>query len=131
MDGGMTTNNLLMQVQADLLDVQLTVPSVCETTALGAAFIAGIGAGLWPGGGSSSSAHGIATDMQHLRCLHKEGKHWEPSMSVDCKTHLLRQWQKAVHRSLGWAKKRPRGGEKELNQIAESCWKSFHNNKEY
>ena len=68
-DGGMTTNNLWIQLQADLLDVQLTVPSVCETTALGAAYIAGIGAGLWLATGSSSSAYSIATDSKHRRCL--------------------------------------------------------------
>lgn len=76
-DGGMTKNNLLMQFQSDLLEIPLVVPTVLETTALGAAFIAGLGAGLWK-------------DMSELSGLWSKGASWDHKMSHEERSKLVR-----------------------------------------
>ncbi len=88
-DGGATVNNLLMQLQADILGVPVARPVVAETTALGAAYAAGLAAGVWP-------------DLDTLRRHWREDRRWEPRWSSDQRDEAHARWQKAVERSLGW-----------------------------
>ena len=88
-DGGMTTNNLLMQFQADILGVPVVRPKVAETTALGAAYAAGIAVGFWDG-------------EQDVVDNWAEDRRWEPQMEADERARLLRQWKKAVTKTLDW-----------------------------
>lgn len=88
-DGGMTVNSLLMQFQADLLNVPVIRPYIIETTALGAAFVAGLAVQYW----SSPS---------HLKELWKKDKEWKPVMDDQARVTLLRSWRKAIRRSLNW-----------------------------
>jgi glycerol kinase len=93
-DGGMTANELLMQYQADVLGVPVVRPTVTETTALGAAFAAGLAVGFW-------------SDEAELRERWSEDRRWEPTMDESSREHERAQWQKAVERSLGWADQQP------------------------
>lgn len=88
-DGGMATNDLLMQFQADILGVEVVRPMVTETTALGVAYAAGIAVGFWEG-----------TDdvAEHWA----EDRRWAPSMAEDGRERTWRLWQKAVTRTLDW-----------------------------
>jgi len=88
-DGGATVNNLLMQLQADILGVPIVRPLVSETTALGAAYAAGLAVGFWP-------------DLESLRRHWKADRQWEPRWSEDQREEAFRGWQKAVDCSLGW-----------------------------
>lgn len=88
-DGGMTENSLMMQFQADLLDCAVLTPQTKETTALGAAFIAGLAVGFWK-------------NFEELRCIWSVGKKWDPYMPAKRRETLLKGWKKAVIRSLGW-----------------------------
>ena len=88
-DGGMTANELLMQFQADVLGVPVIRPKVTETTALGAAYAAGLAVGFWD-------------DQDELRERWAEDKRWEPDMSDDDRDAGYAQWKKAVERSLDW-----------------------------
>jgi glycerol kinase len=88
-DGGATANAWLMQFQADVLGVPVVVPEVAETTALGAASLAGVGAGVF-------------SQDQVVRNW-RERSRYEPRMGDDEQRHLLGQWQRAVARSRGWA----------------------------
>jgi len=92
-DGGMTENNLLMQFQADLLDVSVLTPQTKETTALGAAFAAGLAVGFWK-------------NFEELRCIWSVGKKWDPYMPTKTRENLIHGWKKAVQRSLGWVDKK-------------------------
>ena len=87
-DGGMTHNALLMQAQADLLGVPVVRPRVAETTALGAAFLAGLGAGLWTDG--------------HLDAVWQESARWVPAPNADPARSRAR-WRRAVEAASGWA----------------------------
>jgi glycerol kinase len=89
-DGGATVNDLLMQLQADILGVPVVRPVVSETTALGAAYAAGLAVGFWP-------------DLESLRRNWKADRQWEPRWTADQRDDAYRRWQKAVERSLGWA----------------------------
>ena len=89
-DGGMTANELLMQFQADVLGVPVVRPAVTETTALGAAYAAGLAAGFWP-------------DLEDLRERWSEERRWEPAMGEDERAGAYRRWQRAVERSLDLA----------------------------
>lgn len=89
-DGGMVVNDLLMQIQADLLGVPVVRPRVSETTALGAAYAAGLAVGYW------ESTEQIAANWA-------EGKRWEPQMSSADRDRALAQWRKAVTRTFDWA----------------------------
>lgn len=89
-DGGMTRNNLLMQLQADLLGVPVLRPMQTETTALGAAFLAGRAVGVWPDDAA------IAAHWQLDRAF-------EPQASADWREALLARWHKAIARNRGWA----------------------------
>ncbi len=88
-DGGMVANDLLMQFQSDLLGIDVVVPSVVETTALGAAYGAGIDAGVWE-------------SVEEVRSHWGEDRRFSPAMSVDDRATLTHGWEKAVERSLGW-----------------------------
>jgi glycerol kinase len=88
-DGGMTANELLMQFQADVLGVPVIRPKMTETTALGAAFAAGLATGFWP-------------DQADLRARWSPDRRWEPRMDERLREREYAQWSKAVERSLGW-----------------------------
>ncbi|NNG21153.1 glycerol kinase GlpK [Naumannella sp. ID2617S] len=87
-DGGMTANELLMQFQADQLGVPVIRPKVIETTALGAAYAAGIAVGFW-------SEQDVVDNWA-------EGRRWDPEMPDEERERLFRQWNKAVERTLDW-----------------------------
>src|SRR5207249_10521374 len=89
-DGGATSNDLLMQFQADVLGVPVVRPKVLETTALGAAYLAGLAVGYW------RDANDIAANWRIDR-------RFEPSMSRDEAATLMAGWQKAGVRAKGWA----------------------------
>ncbi len=89
-DGGMTANELLMQFQADVLGVPVIRPRVAETTALGAAFAAGLAVGFWSG-------------QDELRERWSEARRWTPALDAGLRQAEYAQWQKAVARSLDWA----------------------------
>ena len=88
-DGGMTSDELLMQIQADVLGIPVMRPAVTETTALGAAFAAGLAVGFWDG-------------ERELRSLVREDRRWEPQMESGVREREYAQWRKAVERSLDW-----------------------------
>ena len=88
-DGGVTANDLAMQIQADILGVPVSRPVVAETTALGAAYAAGLAVGFWSG-----------TD--ELRENWKEDRRWEPQWSEDQRESAYARWQDAVARTLDW-----------------------------
>jgi glycerol kinase len=88
-DGGMVQNDLLMQFQADILDIPVVRPQVAETTALGAAYAAGLAVGFW-------------NDFDDLRKNWQEDKRWEPSMESDERERQYRNWKKAVTKTFDW-----------------------------
>jgi glycerol kinase len=88
-DGGATANDMLMQLQADVLGVPVVRPVVAETTALGAAYAAGLATGFWK-------------DVNSLRQNWKADRRWEPRWSADQRETAYRGWQKAVERTLNW-----------------------------
>ena len=88
-DGGMTANNLLMQFQADILNVPVIRPKVSETTALGAAYAAGLAVGFWGG-------------TEDISSNWREDKRWTPAMGEPERTRLFQRWRKAVTRSFDW-----------------------------
>ena len=87
-DGGASANDFLMQFQADILGTRVQRPAVIESTALGAAMLAGRAVGLW-------------SDEQ-LRGLGKSEREFAPNMDEATRRHLLRQWHRAVEKSSGW-----------------------------
>jgi glycerol kinase len=89
-DGGMVANDLLMQFQADMLDAPVVRPEVAETTALGAAYAAGLAVGVWSG-------------VEDLKANWAAHRRWTPSMPADRREALYRSWKKAVGRSFEWA----------------------------
>jgi len=88
-DGGMVGNELLMQFQADLLGVPVARPAVAETTALGAAYAAGLAVGFWP-------------NEAALRLHWTTVQRWQPQMPAERRDVLLARWRQAVERTLGW-----------------------------
>ena len=90
-DGGATENDFLCQFQADILGVPLLRPRVRETTGLGAAYLAGLGVGLWRG-------------PEALRDLWQLDRRFEPAMPADRREALYADWQRAVERARGWAR---------------------------
>jgi glycerol kinase len=88
-DGGMVVNEILMQFQADLLGVPVIRPRFAETTALGAAYIAGLSADFWE-------------SEEELTALWEEDKRWTSQMEMDEKDERIRYWNKAVERSFDW-----------------------------
>ena len=90
-DGGAARNDLLMQFQADLLGVPVVRPQVTETTALGAAYLAGLAVGFWQ-------------DEAELTALWRAERRFEPAMAESRRNALFADWHRAVERSLHWAK---------------------------
>jgi glycerol kinase len=88
-DGGVTANDLCMQLQADILGVPVSRPVVAETTALGAAYSAGLAVGFWSG-------------PVELTANWNESKRWEPQWSADRRESGYAGWRKAVERTLDW-----------------------------
>jgi glycerol kinase len=88
-DGGATVNDTLMQLQADILGVPVVRPVVAETTALGAAYAAGLAVGFW-------------SDTEEMRRNWQADKQWEPHRSADEREAGHARWQKAIERSLNW-----------------------------
>jgi glycerol kinase len=88
-DGGMTANDALMQFQADILNVPVVRPVVAETTALGAAYAAGLAVGFWE-------------NLDDLRANWQQSKRWEPNLDADERERQLRLWKKAVTKTFDW-----------------------------
>jgi glycerol kinase len=88
-DGGMTRNGLLMQIQADILGSAVVVPEITETTALGAAYAAGLAVGFW-------------RDLDELRSMVAATHRWEPQMTEADREAALARWHKGIERSMGW-----------------------------
>ncbi|GGI48297.1 glycerol kinase [Agromyces flavus] len=88
-DGGMIANDTLMQFQADILGVPVVRPVVAETTALGAAYAAGLAVGFWSG-------------LDDLRANWQEDRRWEPKMDAEERERQLRLWKKAVSKTFDW-----------------------------
>ncbi|MGA3004183.1 MAG: glycerol kinase GlpK [Acetobacteraceae bacterium] len=88
-DGGMVVNQTLMRFQADMLNVPVVRPRVLETTALGAAYAAGLAVGYWNG-------------LDDLRANWEIAETWQPTMHPDRRDALRKSWTKAVERSMGW-----------------------------
>jgi len=88
-DGGAVHNSWLMRFQADMLGVPVVVPEISETTALGAAYLAGVATGLW--------------SEQDVRAMWRQAARYEPSMSADQRETLISAWRRAVERARGWA----------------------------
>jgi glycerol kinase len=88
-DGGMVFNELLMQFQSDILDVPVIRPKVAETTALGAAYAAGLAVGFWK-------------DYNELRANWGKEKEWQPAMDANTRKKLYWEWKKAVTRTFDW-----------------------------
>jgi glycerol kinase len=88
-DGGAVANRWLMQFQADVLGAEVVVPEVAETTALGAAYLAGIAVGRWK--------------PEQVGEMWREAARYEPRMSADRRESLLAEWRRAVERAKGWA----------------------------
>jgi len=90
-DGGGTANRFLMQFQADVLGLPVEVSAIRETTALGAAFLAGLAVGVW-------------RSPEELRKRHAVSARYEPAMSADQRDGLYEGWRRAVERARGWAR---------------------------
>jgi glycerol kinase len=88
-DGGMVANELLMQFQSDILAVPVIRPEVSETTALGAAYAAGLAVGFW-------------SDLEELRQNWAEDKTWHPAMASNVREKYYLEWKKAVDRTFNW-----------------------------
>ena len=89
-DGGAAANDLLLQIQADILDVPVVRPRIVETTALGAAALAGLAVGVW-------------RDHDALRATWQEDRRFEPRFAASERDRLVARWRAGVERSLGWA----------------------------
>jgi glycerol kinase len=89
-DGGAARNDLLMQFQADVMGVPVVRPEITETTALGAAYLAGLATGVWSG-------------VDELAQQWRAERRFEPLMSVDEREALSAQWRRAVERARQWA----------------------------
>jgi glycerol kinase len=88
-DGGVTANDLCMQIQADVLGVPVSRPVVAETTALGAAYAAGLAVGFWK-------------DTDELRTNWQESQRWTPEWDDEQRREGHARWKKAVERTLDW-----------------------------
>ena len=88
-DGGITANSLCMQMQADIMGIEISKPLIAETTALGAAYAAGLAVGFW-------------SSPQELRTQWQESRRWSPTTTHDLREKGYAQWKKAVERTLNW-----------------------------
>jgi glycerol kinase len=89
-DGGAAANNLMLQTQADVLGREVVRPAVLETTALGAAYLAGLAVGFWK-------------DREDVARNWREDRRFLPAMSEEKRNEMYAGWQKAVERAKGWA----------------------------
>jgi glycerol kinase len=89
-DGGATANNYLMQFQADMLGVEVDRPVITESTALGAAYLAGLKAGVW--------------NLSDIKKIRKTERKFAPQIDENSRDRLYKTWQKAVERTFNWAK---------------------------
>ena len=87
-DGGASANNVLMQFQADILDTLVERPEIIETTAMGAAYLAGLAVGYW--------------QMDQVSANWRMDARFSPEMSANKRTQLYKNWQKGVKRSMKW-----------------------------
>jgi glycerol kinase len=90
-DGGAAVNNLMCQFQADILGVAVERPAVSETTALGAAYLAGLATGFW-------------SDTDEIARNHSIERRFTPEMSAERQDRLYQGWLRAVERSRDWAR---------------------------
>ena len=88
-DGGITANNLCMQMQADVMQIEITRPMIAETTALGAAYAAGLAVKFW-------------SDTKELKEQWQQSRRWHPSSSSELATTGFTTWKKAIERTLNW-----------------------------
>jgi glycerol kinase len=88
-DGGMTRNDLLMQIQADILGRPVEVPPIAEISALGAAYAAGLAVGFW-------------SSLDELRAMDRVDRRWEPAIDPETRAAGIARWRKGVQRSHGW-----------------------------
>lgn len=88
-DGGITANELCMQIQSDVMQIDVVRPKVIETTALGAAYAAGLSVGYFK-------------DKAQLRTRWQEARRWKPTQNTTISTDGFKNWQKAIERSLNW-----------------------------
>ena len=88
-DGGATVNDTLMQMQADILGLTVIRPKTTETTALGAAYVAGLAVGVWK-------------DTDELKQHWREDRRWNSTWTDEQRTEKFRMWRKAVARSMDW-----------------------------
>jgi glycerol kinase len=89
-DGGATANDALMQFQSDILGVPVIRPTVTETTALGAAYLAGLGTGYW-------------TSVEDIQQQWEVDRRFDPAMEAGQAQELLKGWQRAVRAAIAWA----------------------------
>ena len=89
-DGGASKNNLLMQMQADILGVPVVRPKIVETTALGAAYLAGLATGVWPA-------------PQDIAVLWQQEARFEPQWSDSQRAAKRARWRQAIERAKGWS----------------------------
>ncbi|MGZ3569687.1 MAG: FGGY-family carbohydrate kinase, partial [Thermodesulfobacteriota bacterium] len=92
-DGGAASNEFLMQFQADILGVPIVIQETTETTALGAAYLAGLAVGFWK-------------DRQEIAATYKVKKKFFPRMNSKQRESLYRRWKMAVERARGWEKEK-------------------------
>jgi glycerol kinase len=88
-DGGAATNNFLAQFQADVAGVEVSRPKMLETTALGAAYLAGLGVGFWK-------------SAEEIEALREVGRRFSPCMVTARREALRRGWSRALERARGW-----------------------------
>jgi glycerol kinase len=93
-DGGASRNNFLMQFQSDITGIEVVRPRVTETTSVGAAYLAGLGVGIW-------------RSLSELKSMWKSERTFRPSMGEEERARLLACWKEAVKRSMGWARVLP------------------------
>ena len=116
-DGGASANRLLMQFQADILNVPVVQPVVMETTSLGAAFGAGLTTGVWH-------------SLEELSALWAVRHSFTPHMDVATRTRLCREWDKAVSKSLGWVEENiPSGSDTTTTTTAKRSLNTDPNDK--
>jgi glycerol kinase len=88
-DGGITANALCMQMQADIMGIDVVRPHIIETTALGAAYAAGLAVGFFK-------------DINELRSKWQEGRRWKADSTSELATSGYKRWKKAIDRTLNW-----------------------------
>lgn len=91
-DGGVTENNLCMQIQADIMGVEIVKPLITETTALGAAYAAGLAVGFW-------------SSQDEVQSQWREAKRWKPKSTISEQAAGAKEWKRAVQRTLNWVEK--------------------------